>query len=290
MEDTPDKLHDTVLFILGINLALRAGDKHHDLCRDAPNVPSQLSFEHDTESGKRCVVYKEETVTKCNDGGINSLKKESKVVWIFLTENVNRCPVRLIDKYISLCPEVMSKTKKPNFYLRSLENPNPVQWYSCQPVGRNTLSKVVGKLLKSCNLDGYFMNHSLHRTSATRLFQTGIDQKIVKEITGHASDALEKYQVTSKKQREHVSKILSQAQNECEQDHETVMEVTKPITPSLELSVLNASKGNIAQYQCSCKKERFNLGQSEQIPSMINELVSNRSGSAKIKTEIEFGD
>ena len=30
-EDTPDKLRDTVLFVLGINLALRAGDEHHDL-------------------------------------------------------------------------------------------------------------------------------------------------------------------------------------------------------------------------------------------------------------------
>ena len=30
-EDTLDKLHDTVLFLLGINLALRAGDEHYDL-------------------------------------------------------------------------------------------------------------------------------------------------------------------------------------------------------------------------------------------------------------------
>ena len=30
-EDTPEKLHDTVLFLLGINLALRVGDEHYDL-------------------------------------------------------------------------------------------------------------------------------------------------------------------------------------------------------------------------------------------------------------------
>ena len=30
-EDTPDKLCSTVLFSLGINLGLRAGDEHHDL-------------------------------------------------------------------------------------------------------------------------------------------------------------------------------------------------------------------------------------------------------------------
>ena len=42
-----------------------------------------------------------------------------------------------------------------------------------------------------------------------RLFQAGVDKKIVKEITGHASDALIRYQVTSMKQKEAVSKILN---------------------------------------------------------------------------------
>ena len=41
------------------------------------------------------------------------------------------------------------------------------------------------------------------------MFQAGIDRKIVKEITGHASDALNKYEITSKAQKEHISKVLS---------------------------------------------------------------------------------
>ena len=286
-EDTPDKLRDTVLFIIGINLALRAGDEHYDLCRESPTLPSQLSFERDSESGRRCVVYREDTVTKCNDGGISNLKKDRKVVWIFPSKNISRCPARLIDRYVSLCPKVTSKTKKLNFYLRSLEKPNPAQWYGIQLVAKNTLSKIVGKLLKSCNLDGYFTNHSLHRTSATRLFQAGVDRKIM----GHASDALDKYQITSKKQKEHVSKILSNQQQEKEQieDKETVK--TKPIEPSLELSVSNIPKGVVGKQQCSCTKEKFNLAQGEQLMNMITELVSNRkSGSAKIKIEIEFSN
>ena len=290
-EDTPDKLRDTVLFILGINLALRAGDEHHDLRREGPNLPSQLNFERDTESGKCCVVYREDTVTKCNDGGLNNMKRDRKIVWIFPSDNVIPCPVRLIDKYISLCPEATNKTKKLNFYLRSLEKPNPAQWYSTQPVGKNTLSKVVGKLLKSCNLDGYFTNHSLRRTSATRLFQAGVDRKIVKEITGHTSDDLDKYQITSKKQKEHVSKILNNALCTSEQNEKEEVEVKKPIIPSLEVSVSNASPGKIGSYHCSCNKQKFDLGQSEQLSTMINELMTNRrSGSAKIKIEIEFSD
>ena len=66
---------------------------------------------------------------------------------------------------------------------------------------------VVSKMLKEARLDGYFTNHSLHRTCATRLFQAGQSEKVVKEITGHISDAVNKYQVTSDKQRMEASSV-----------------------------------------------------------------------------------
>ena len=67
-------------------------------------------------------------------------------------------------QYISLCPEVTDKTKKNNFYLCSLEKPNPAQWYGVQVVRKCTLAKTVSKMLKDAKLDGFFMNHSLRRT------------------------------------------------------------------------------------------------------------------------------
>ena len=67
---------------------------------------------------------------------------------------------------------------------------------------------MVSKLLKSAQLDGYFTNHSLRRTSASRLFQAGADTKLIREITGHASDAIAKYQITSNQQKREVSEIL----------------------------------------------------------------------------------
>ena len=287
-EDTLDKLRDTVLFILGINLALHAGDEHHDLRCDALGKPSQLSFERDVKTGKRCLVYREDTVTKMNNGGIANLKKERKVVWVFPSENINRCPVRLVDKYVSLCPDVTEKSKNANFYLRSLEKPNPVQWYKAQAIGKNALSKVVEKLLKSANLDGYFMNHSLHRTSATRLFQAGVEKKIVREVTGHVSDVLDKYQVTSNEQKEHVSKILNLHTTPKKKEKVEKVVPKLPI-PSLELSVSDVSKDAKFGLNCSCKRKEFNLRDGNQLSSMINDLVL-KSGRAKIKLEIEFSD
>ena len=145
-EHEPEILCDTVLFLVGINCGLRAGDEHHDLHRDAPGKPSQFSFQR-SENGDRCVVYTEDTVTKTNDGGLKHMRKDRKVVWVHPSKDIRKCPVHLIDKYMSLCPDVGAKSK-PNFYLRPLDKINPAQWYSTRVVGVNTLCKVVGKLLE----------------------------------------------------------------------------------------------------------------------------------------------
>ena len=199
-QDTPEKLRETVLFVLGVNLALHAGDEHYALWRINP----QITFEYNS-LGVRCMVYSEDTVTKTNRGGLSDMKKERKAVWVKPSENWQRCPVRIVEKYMNLLP---LEGKKANFYLQSLKKIKPNCWYSIVPVGINSLRKVVASLLKDAGLDGFFTNHSLRRTCATCLFQAGKDVKIIKEITGHVSDAVQKYQCTSDEQRMSVSDVI----------------------------------------------------------------------------------
>ena len=108
-----------------------------------------------------------------------------------------------------------SKNKKFNFYLRSLVRCTPSKWYGEQVVAINSLRKVVQTLLKDAKLNGYFTNHSLRRSGTTRLFHKGVDRKLIKEFTGHSSDAVDNYQVMSDDQRAQMSRII-QGQNECE--------------------------------------------------------------------------
>ena len=54
----------------------------------------------------------------------------------------------------------------------------------------------------------FFTNHSLRCTGGTCLFQAGVGCKLVKEATGHRSDVIDTYQITSDEQREVMSKIL----------------------------------------------------------------------------------
>ena len=67
-EDTPDKLRTMVLYSIGINCALCAGDENYSLRRPGGCMSSQISFERSYDV-VWCVVYKENCITKTNRGG-----------------------------------------------------------------------------------------------------------------------------------------------------------------------------------------------------------------------------
>ena len=288
-EDTPDKLRDTVLYLIGVNCALRAGDEHYNLRRPSHLGTSQFSFETNGD-GVRCLVYREDSISKTNQGGLKDMKKERKIVWIKPSVNMNRCPVRLVEKYMNLLPVWGSKQ---NFYVQSLKKPKPFCWYSTMPVGINNVRKVIGRLLKDAGLDGYFTNHSLRRTCATRLFQAGTSSKLVKEITGHVSDAVNKYQSTSDAQRMAVSSIiqgdspkLSEAAGfEIVQDSPKISDEVKFKLPKLNLSL------NKEENLCEVTKDEENVGLASNVTEVIETAVKAvGTRKAKLSIELEFFD
>ena len=277
-EDSPDKLRDTVLFLIGINCGLRAGDEHHDLRRETPTMKLQFAFQRN-DDGKQCLVYTEDTVMKTNDGGMSSMKKQRKVVWIYPSENINRCPVRLIDKYISLCPQVKNDKVKSNFYLRALEKTNLAQWYSNRVVGRNTLRQIVGHMLKDSKLDVFFSNHSLRCSRTTRLFQAGVDRKLVKEYSGHMSDVVDQYQVTSDKQRQNLSEIL-----------QGLKVPTLTSNSRNEVAITVSQKGNDDKnYACTSERSGVDENKISRIGEMINQIINAKKGvKTMVKVEVVF--
>ena len=263
---------------------MRAGDEHYELRRDGPKKMSPFSFKRN-DRGVRCVIYEEDTITKTNDGGLNSLQKDRKIVWINPNKsNVNCCLVRLIDKYMSLLPPVKSETSKHNFYLRSMEKPHPAQWYTSQVVGLNTLRKTVGQMLKDSELDGYFTNHSLRRSNITRLFQAGVDKKLIREISGHRSDAIDKYAETSHTQREHISNIL--AGNNCD-ENDSNNKVGEQCNVEEESPKGDGIVNKV--HSCNCSKKIIKSTETNQIGEMITDIVNAKKGcKTVVHIEIEF--
>ena len=149
-------------------------DEHYCLRCDTPEKKGQLMFVLNSK-GVRCILYCEDSVTKTHKGGLNDMHFDRKTCWIYPNlGNPPHCPVRLIEKYLKLCPKI---AKKPNFYLQSLQRPTPTQWYRVQVVGQNTISKVVKTLMEKANIQGFFTNHSARRTGGTRLFRAGVQRK-----------------------------------------------------------------------------------------------------------------
>ena len=85
--------------------------------------------------------------------------------------------------------------KTDNFYLTPLKKPrDDGVWYCITPIGHNLLSQTVKRLCQVAGISGFKTNHSLRVTSATRLFQSGLDEQLIMSRTGHRS--VEGYECT----------------------------------------------------------------------------------------------
>ena len=91
-KDTPQKLLDTLLFQLGLHLALRAGQEHRNI-RIGEN--SQISICSELDGTK--YLQNKENVSKTNRGGLQHKHLTPK-----LTVPIRaRCPVLTFEKYKS---------------------------------------------------------------------------------------------------------------------------------------------------------------------------------------------
>ena len=256
-----------------------------------PNKPSQLQFKRNSK-GQKCLVYTEDTVTKANDGGLKNMKSDRKIVGVYPSSNVSCCPVRLVEKYLSLCPNYYTKD---NFYLQSLQKPTHNRWYASQVVGQNTLGKVIKQMLFNARTDGYFTGHSLRRSGMSRLFQAGVDRKLLKEMSGHKSDAVECYAITSDKQREKLCNIIAQKPQKSHSSSKEIDKNSENVAEKNGNVGLVEAKSNISLSQVTFKSHEE--AKSKELPlhdigTLITKIVeaTGKLGKTTIKFEIEISN
>ena len=74
-EENPEQLLRTVIYMLGLHLALRGGVEHLRLRR--PGFETQISTEVDNDSGQEVLLYREDPLQKTNQGGLIGKPKSS---------------------------------------------------------------------------------------------------------------------------------------------------------------------------------------------------------------------
>ena len=208
--DTPQGLLNCVFFLNGKNFCLRGGSEHRDL------KLSQLTREVVKLDGKTLVRYTyTEYVSKNRAGGLKQIRQDNKTVHQYESDNVERCHVLILDKYISKLPK--EAKAKDIFYVRPKAKApqDPLSpWYNAVPVGHNTLAEMMKKLSAQGKLGQDFTNHSLRAYGVTKLFSSNVPEKVIMERSGHQSlEGVRKYERTSVLQEIQACKALETEYN-----------------------------------------------------------------------------
>ena len=99
-DDTPTKLIDTLLYLLGLHFALRAAEEHKNL-----KSTGNFSVHYDQSVRLKYLLY-EQKVSKCNQGGLSSRGFQPKTGRAYQNVvNSDHCVVCLYWKYMSHCPD-----------------------------------------------------------------------------------------------------------------------------------------------------------------------------------------
>ena len=201
-DSNPQQLLNTMVFYCGLHFSLRSGKEHRQL----RHTPCQIELV-ESPGQDPYLVYRED-VSKNHPGGLRGRNIKPKVVFHHTNkQNTHRCFIRLFKKYRSLCPP---NAQPDSFYLKPHHSPTPTCWFSRRPVGHHPLSNTVARLCKSAGIEGYKTNHSLRATSTSRLYQSGVDEQLVMERSGHRSiEGVRSYKRTSDEQRRALSDILN---------------------------------------------------------------------------------
>lgn len=172
---------------------LRSRDEHNNLQAE------QYTFSSD-EAGNFVLYHGR--ASKNTTGGLNQRKVSLKQIKQYDTGN-NLCVYRVFKKYLDLIGN------GGYFYRKPLE---PLYEghinFSSDKLSSKTLSSYIGNLMKQAGFEGRYTGHSGKVTLATTLYQSGVDEQLIKERTGHRSEAVRQYKRTSSEQQKYISRLV----------------------------------------------------------------------------------
>ena len=153
------------------------------------------------------LIIFDESVSKTFHGGLKDLKKEPR----FIKHECHKvgefhipCLQSMYSLYLDKVKDIARIVEA--FYLRPKRDRS--MGYEKSAIGLCSLNKILpDKLCAKAGLPRK-TSHCLRITCATALFQNGVEEKIIRERTGHTSNALLKYQLSSKTQTAKASAVL----------------------------------------------------------------------------------
>ena len=155
----PQGLSNAVFYYFGLRCAMRGGQEMYEV--SSHNV--RITY----IAGKKNLVYNEGT-SKSTTGGVKDRKADPKIVKIPENSSLrNKGLVKLVELYNS-----KRGTNLPYFWCKPLPVATGEYWFARQRVGINTRKAFLRRITDACGMQEA-TNHSMRRTSITRLYQAG---------------------------------------------------------------------------------------------------------------------
>ena len=181
-----------------MNLILRGGEEHQKL------KLSQFSFKEvpnpkEPTTTVECLSYCEHG-SKNRSGGAHQLNLENMEITHYANSKLKeRCYIAIVKLYFSKLPAAAFDGDvfyhKPRRF--KVDVPKDEPWFECTIVGHNKLSNMVKEMLATAGIDGaHLSNHSLRATGISRLYNSGVPEKLIMERSGHLSIGAVEYEDT----------------------------------------------------------------------------------------------
>ena len=171
--------------------------------------------------------------------------------------NPQKCFVHLYKKYLALSP---ADAPADAYSLQPARSRTSACWFSRNPLGHNAIGGTVARICRLAGIPGYKTNRSLRATSASRLYQSGVDEQLVMERTCRRSlTGVRSYKQTSDEQRVALSDIMNCATKVARRENAVCTASTSNDDETITLTDLlqfsNASFSGCTVYFCVGKIE-----------------------------------
>lgn len=156
--ENPKGLFNATFYYLGLRCCLRGGEEMYGLMK--------RNFKFEQRDGLNVLIYTEDR-SKNKSGGLKDRKRTRKVVEVVeCKEAGEKCLVKLMKTYLGLVPHGVE-----HLLCKPVTDKTPKgRWFSLQRVGINSCRAMIKGLFGSMGSGRKTTNHSMRRTSLTRLF------------------------------------------------------------------------------------------------------------------------
>ena len=242
----PEALQRTMWWFLSLHFGFRARDESRKLRW------GDVELQQDpVQDGREILVWINERGTKTRKGQENGHQRAFQPK-IYAT-GTERCPIKFYKLFRDHRPEEMKQPDSPFFLAvrHGSRREKSEIWYMKAPLGKNQIGKFLSSAADNAGIQrigGKVSNHSVRKTSISRLLDANTPENFVAQLSGHKNtQSLQSYKSASEQHQRQMSHTLSRTAQDAQTSKSQLMtpEPVQQSTSTNSLAVTQASLNHL---------------------------------------------